>query len=388
MRGSFAIARVFGIPIRIDFSWFLMLALVVGILSLQILPAVSPGDDAAVYWALGLIGGIVFFASIVLHELGHSVVARHYGIPVVGITLFIFGGVSQLGREPSRPKIESLMAAAGPAVSLLLGALFLGARYFFLTGDSTVDWLVEWLGEINIVLGVFNLLPGFPMDGGRLLRSAIWGASGSLRVATRTAGWLGRALAYLMIAGGVLLTAVAVLASFGAPVSALTSGRFDGPWLIVIGLFLERAASQTQLQTRILDILKNFHAEEMLTTDLPIVQADATIREILYQQPFNLGQSACFVYAEGHLVGMLPRERIAHVSAERWGSVTTSDLMIAAERIRPLGADDDGAAILQRLDAEDLPALPVVEDGIVLGVVTRSILMQQVQQQTASFRPA
>jgi Zn-dependent protease len=388
LRGSFAIARVFGIPIRIDPSWFLTLSLVVGILALQILPAFSPGDNAGSYWVLGLVGGIVFFASIVLHELGHSVVARYYGIPVIGITLFIFGGVSQLGREPQRPKVESLMAAAGPAVSLLLGVLFLGIRFFLVTGDSTTGWLIEWLGQINIVLGVFNLLPGFPMDGGRLLRSAIWGASGSLRVATRAAGWLGRGLAIVMIAGGALLTAISILSSFGAPVSPVTSGTFDGPWLIVIGLFLERAAGQTQIQTRILDILKHFRADQLVSNDMPIVPAEATIREILYQQPFNLGQSACFVLADGRLVGMLPRERISRIPAERWATVKAVELMIVAERIRPLRLDDDGAAILQRLDAEDLPALPVVDDAIVMGVVTRSTLMQQVQRQAASFRPA
>lgn len=369
-----------GIPILVNPSWFLSLLLIVSLLSLQVLPDFSPGRTASVYWIVGLIGGLIFFLSVVLHELGHCVVARRYGLPVTSITLFIFGGVSQIAREPARPKVETLMAGAGPAVSVLIGACLLVVRHFLVRGDNIQGDLLTWLGAINLALAVFNLLPGFPLDGGRLFRSAIWGITGNFRLATRVAGWLGRGMAFALIALGLLMT-------LNVQIPALGSGPLDGLWLILIGMFLNSAAGQTQMQSRVLDSLRGFHAGQLLTADVPIVHQDATIRSIAYDTASFQSGAACFVSDGSRMVGLLPRERISLLPAEAWSSVTAGALMIPADRINPVRQDVDGAAILQRLDAEGLSALPVVADGAVVGLVTRAGLMQVIQRQLA-LKPA
>jgi Zn-dependent protease len=373
LRGGFAIARVLGIPIRVNPSWLASFLLVVSVLSLQ-LPVFFPGRGSTLYfWSLGLLGGVVYFASIVLHELGHSVVARRYGIPVTSITLFIFGGVSQIAREASRPGAELLMAVAGPAVSVLLGVIFLLAGVFLLPAGTPVGLLVQWLGLMNLALAVFNLLPGFPMDGGRVFRSAVWGVSGNYRLATRAAEWLSRGLSLLIIAFGL---AAALQVRF-LPI------RFDaisGVWLILVGMFLYSAAGQSQLQSKLLDVLRSYRAEQLLTSDVPAVPSEATARSVAYQLPFQQDQSAYFVFCDGRMVGLLPRNALTRLPVERWGDVPVSEVMIPAERIRPASPEEDGVSLMQRMDSEGLPALPVVKNGTVLGLVTRSALADLIRR--------
>ena len=373
MRGGFTIARILGIPIRVNPSWFASLLLVVSILSLEVLPSTFPGKDAALYWSLALAGGIVYFASIVLHELGHSVVARRYGIPVTGITLFIFGGVAQIAREASRPWVELLMAIAGPLVSLGLGCLFLAVRFFIMTADTPVSLLIEWLGLMNLVLAVFNLLPGFPMDGGRLLRSTIWGISGNYRLATRVAGWLSRGLSILIMGAGLA-------EALQLPNLPVQTDPIGGIWLILVGVFLNSAAGQAQRQARLLDVMRGYRADQLLISDVPTVSADSSVRSVVYEVPLQQDHLAYFVYSDGRLVGLLPRSALARVPAARWGDVTVADVMIAADKIRPATPEEDGASLMQRMDADGLPALPVVRDGAVIGLVTRAALTDLVRR--------
>lgn len=369
MRGTFSVGRVLGIPILVNPSWFASLFLIVGILSLQVFPGVFPRRETGLYWLLGLGGGIVFFVSIVLHELGHCLVARHYAIPVKSITLFIFGGVSQITREAPRPRAELLMAVAGPAVSLVLGGLLLALRLFVLTEETPLALLCEWLGEINVVLAAFNLLPGFPMDGGRVLRALLWGISGNFRTATRLAAWLGRGLAIMMIAAGV----VTLLSLPGWP---LSQDPIEGLWLIFVGLFLNNAAGQTQRQARLLDFLRSYRADQLMQADVPAVPAEATVRSFVFDLPNGPDEVACFVTREGRVAGLLPRDRLRQIPAAQWGTVTAADLMIPADRISPAGPEEDGATLLQRMDTQGLPGLPVVSEGAVTGLVTRAALFR------------
>jgi len=337
------------------------------VLSLEIFPSFYPGRTAGVYWSLGLLGALSFFASIVLHELGHSMVARHYGIPVKSITLFLFGGVAQIARDAPRPRAEFLMALAGPAVSVGLGVLFLGLRAFVLTGETPAGHLVEWLGLTNIVLALFNLLPGFPMDGGRLLRSTLWGISGNFRMATRVAGWLGRGMALVLVAVGTL--------SALQPSWWPLADPAGGVWLIVVGLFLNNAAGQAQVQSRLIEGLRRYRAEQIMEVDVPIVPAEATIRAIVFESPPVQGDTVYFVYRDGRLVGLLARDRLIMLPPDRWGTAVAADLMIPAERIRPVSLEEDGAVLMQRMDLEELPGLPVVSGGVVAGLVTRARLL-------------
>jgi Zn-dependent protease/CBS domain-containing protein len=365
------IGRILGIPILLNISWFASFFLVVGLLALRVFPQTYPGVGMTESWALGVAGGLAFFVSIVLHELGHCVVARRYGIPVRNITLFIFGGVSQITAEAPRASAEFLMAFAGPAVSFVLGGLFVLLAAFVVQGNGPASGLIWWLGGINLVLGVFNLLPGFPMDGGRLLRSTIWGISGNMRLATRLAAFLGRMMAFALMGAG-LITLLSV------PGWPLASDPIEGLWLIFIGLFLNRAAGQAQRQARLLNFLRSYRADQVMQADVPVVAPDTGLQAILAALPPPRLQDevACFVERDGHVVGLIPRDRLLRAPRDHWTPVTAADLMIPADQITPARPDDTAETLIQRMDAEGLPGLPVVSDGTVSGLVTRAGLFR------------
>jgi len=367
LRGTLPLGRVLGIPILVNLSWFASLFLIVSLLALRVFPEVFPSRDGATYWLLGVAGGLIFFLSVIAHELGHCMVARHYAIPVRSITLFIFGGVSQISHEAPRARAEFLMAIAGPAVSLVLGALLLALRQFVLVVDTPVALLVEWLGWTNLVLAVFNLLPGFPMDGGRLLRSTIWGISGNFRLATRLAAMLGRGMAFALIGAGLL----SLLQVPGWPLRQDPAG---GLWLIFVGLFLNRAAGQTQKQSRLLNFLRGYRADQIMDADMPMVSADVSLRSFVYDVTPGRDEVAFLVVRDGRVVGLLPRGRMDRAMAMGGIDVPAASLMIPAEGIAPARPEDDGAILLERMEAEGLPGLPVVSSGSVTGLVTRGAL--------------
>jgi Zn-dependent protease len=368
LRGSLPVGRVLGIPILINASWFASLLLIVSYLSLRAFPATFPGQGTVVYWSLGIIGGLLFFLSIILHELGHCVVARHFGIPVSSITLFIFGGVSQITREAPRAGAEFLMAIAGPAVSLVLGGILVGLSFTVLNVDSSAGQLVAALGGVNLLLAIFNLLPGFPLDGGRVLRSTIWAISGNMPLATRLAALLGRGVALLLIGVG-LLTLVRIPPFMGA------SDWTGGLWMIFVGLFLNRAAGQAQRQGKLLDFLRGHKAEEMMETNVPEVPASAALDSFM-REPAIQAQQGYFVVRDGHVIGVLSRDRLLRIPPGRWIDLTAEDVMTPADQIQPATPDEDGAALLQRMDSAELACLPVVESGNVVGLITRSAILR------------
>ena len=253
-RGGIRIVRIFGITIRVDWSWLIILALVTWNLS-RVFGRVRPDRNAALTWGLSLAAALLFFTSVLVHELAHSLVARWRGIPVDEITLFLFGGVSEIEEQPDTPGGEFLMAILGPVTSVIVGFIFLvlagmaGARVTLqgdpgaVVGDpegtlsqlTAMTTLLVWLGSINIILGVFNMVPGFPLDGGRVLRSIVWALTGSLEAATRFASIVGLVIAWAMIAAGALMV-------FGVSIPFFGSGFVSGLWLGMIGWFLHSAA--------------------------------------------------------------------------------------------------------------------------------------------------
>jgi Zn-dependent protease/predicted transcriptional regulator len=369
LRGTLPVGRVLGIPILINLSWFASLFLIVSLLSLRVFPEVFPSREMTLYWSLGLAGGLIFFLSVIAHELGHCVVARHYSIPVRSITLFIFGGVSQISHEAPRAGAEFLMAIAGPAVSFFIGVILLVLRQFVLTADTPVALLVEWLGWTNIVLAAFNMLPGFPMDGGRLLRSTIWGISGNLRLATRLAAMLGRGMAFALMGAGLL----SLLQVTGWPLRQDPTG---GLWLILVGLFLNRAAGQTQRQSRLMNYLRGYRADQIMDAEMPAVAAEAPLSSFIYNLSPGRDEVAFFVVRDGRIVGLLPRGRLDSAVATGALDMTAASLMIPAEGIAPARPEDDGAVLLERMEVEGLPGLPVVSAGSVTGLVTRGALFR------------
>jgi Zn-dependent protease len=365
LRSSVKLGSIFGVPIGLNYSWFLTFGFVVLILAVRVYPDIFPDSGARLYWPMAVISGVLFFASILTHEMAHSLIARAYGIPVKGITLFIFGGVSQITKEATRPLAEFIMAFAGPATSVLLAGMF--GLLWWLTGAGEGEPLpvvLEWLWLMNLFLGAFNLAPGFPMDGGRILRSALWGLTGNYRQATRWASRIGQLMAYTLMAVG--FAGVIRLIPWMDPVGGL--------WLIVLGIFLEGAARQSWRQVRTLEFLKTIHARDVMTTDFPTIEASASVAEVLAASSVALRAGCVFVVKDQQVVGFIQAGAIRNLSRDRWQTTPADQLMTPTARVRVIGPEEDAASILQTMEAEDLSGLPVVEEGRLLGLVSRESL--------------
>ncbi len=371
MNGNIPLLRLFGIPIKVNVSWFITLAFVTSMLALRFYPEVIPPgskyrDNEAVHWAMALASGLTFFASILLHELAHSVVARKQGIPVRGITLFIFGGVSQITAEARKPMHEFLMAIVGPLTSVGLGCLFFAAWYVSGASESQpVPLVLEWLFFMNVIVGVFNLAPGFPMDGGRVVRAVLWGISGNFYGATRWATLLGRGMGYGLMAIGAL-------AAFGA------LGFLDplsGVWFLVLGVFLESSARQSWIQTEALNTLGKYSAEEIMTRDLDTVDRRATLTMVRSRS--NRRRFLFLVSNEDdEVLGIVTEKELAAVPVDRRPLATAEDAMVKSDRAVVAAPRDDGAKLLQTMEAEDVWHLPVVAESRVIGVVSKESLLR------------
>ncbi len=255
----FNLGELFGIQFRLHFTWFIVFILVTVFL-------VYPDYSQWLYWVIGIITSLLFFASVVAHELAHSLVGRANGIPIKSITLFIFGGVAQMTREATRPGAELKMAAAGPLCSLVIGGLF-GLLWLFTPNmPQPIAVMILWLAVMNGVLAVFNLIPGFPLDGGRVFRSLLWHFTGNYSRSTRIATRVGQGIGYLFILGGI---SIIFLHPFGL-------SWFDGIWISFIGWFLENAASVSYRQIRLQEAPHGFIASETTPTEWPVVPPDTT----------------------------------------------------------------------------------------------------------------
>ncbi|MGH2585117.1 MAG: M50 family metallopeptidase [Dehalococcoidia bacterium] len=364
MRGTIQIGRVLGIPIGVHFSWFLLLSAVMGVLAIGIYPEALPEESAWVYWLLAAISGLLLFACIVLHELGHSVVARYFGIPVRSITLFVLGGVAQITRDAKRPLPELLMALAGPAVSILLGGVFMVLWWFTGQGTNAASTMWGWLWISNIGLGIFNLVPAFPMDGGRVLRASIWGVTRNFSRATRIAVWIARLFAWTLMGVGVL----AALESRFLPeeISPIT-----GVQLLLIGFFLLQYAGTSLRQTLMLDELARHPVRDVMVQGIPAVYLQTTAREML-DGPlagYGPGRDWAFVSGGDRFAGIVPRVAAERVPEDLQGTCVAADLMIPVAALQPIDPADTLADALQHFQEHEVHLLPVVDDGQVIGLI-------------------
>ena len=372
MRSSIPLITVLGIPIRLSFSWFLTLAFVVFILGDQVYPEWLPDSAASTIWLLALISGLLFFASILLHELAHSLVARAYGIPVKSITLFIFGGVAHITKEASRPFVEFVMALAGPATSIMLSGLFLFLWWVVGFGnEEPVTVMMEWLLVMNLSIALFNLAPGFPLDGGRVLRSVLWGALGDFRRATFLACWCGRLIAYALILGGA--------ATLVFNVSWL--GPLSGLWFILIGFFLEGAARQSWTQLKILEFLRTQKAGDVMSRDFRAVPKWVALQDLAQEfggSPLGL---YLLVTDNDRVVGVLGGEQLRAVPREEWRTATVSSAMKPSSQVSIVGPETDLATALQAMEGEEVRYAPVVESGHLVGLLSRDAIMRLLMAQ-------
>jgi Zn-dependent protease/CBS domain-containing protein len=369
------VGSLVGIPLYINPSWFLIFGLTVWLLAFRIFPDIVEEAPRSTHVAMAVGSAIVFFVSIVLHELAHSLVARAYDIPVRSITLFIFGGVAHITREAARPGAEILMAAAGPLTSLALGALFVGGWLLAggeLRDPGALEVTLFWLGWMNILLGVFNLLPAFPMDGGRVFRSLIWLLTSSYERSTVIAAWTGRLFAWALVALGVL-------AALGVNV-VVTAGAFGGLWLIFIGLFLEGGARQSLVQQKLVSTLGRHRVSDLMVADPPVVQSEVSVATMA-RGVLELNPRICyFVEERGALAGIVGGDQLRAVPERLWDELTAADAMVPRNRLRAAAADQTLTDALLSMEELDLLHLPVVEDGRVVGVIARERIVGVLRQ--------
>ncbi len=355
-RHHIPVARVLGIPIGIDYSWFLIFVAITWALAVTYYPAALPARPAGVYWLLGALTALALFLSVVLHELGHSVVALRNRIPVRRITLFVFGGVSQITAEPPSPGIELRVALAGPAVSFALALVFLALQR---PAAGSGPWLAltRYLAYINATLGAFNLIPGFPLDGGRVLRALVWSATQNLSRATYTAGTVGRIVGFLFILWGV--------------VQIFTGHPGSGVWIAFIGWFLESAATAEIQRQTVQRLLGGHTVAELMNRQYCAISPTTSLQELVDEHILGGGRR-CFVVSHGdQLVGLVTLHRIKAVPRERWPHTPASEIMTPAARVRRVRPGTKVWPAMVEMDRDGVNQLPVVEDGRMVGMLTR-----------------
>jgi Zn-dependent protease/CBS domain-containing protein len=354
------LGRVLGFEVRIDHSWFILFALILWSFSYMAFPAHAPGLPPAVYFAMGLAGTLLFFVSLLAHELSHSVVARTKGIPVEGITLFLFGGMAHTRMEAETPGDEFQIAAAGPimsiAIAVLLGATWmLGARFGW---PVYILAVLQYIALLNLVLAIFNLLPGFPLDGGRLFRAVVWKVTGDMTRATRVASAGGRWLAYVLIAFGLL--------------SAFAGNVLGGMWLVFIGWFLRNAAISTYQQHLLLDVLSGVPAGQAMTPNPDTVPPDASVRELMEEYFMRRRYTAYPVTRDGEPLGLVTLQRIRETPRDEWDTLRAGDIMIPFDPEIAVRTDEPMVTVLDRLRKSPARRVLVVRNGALAGIITAS----------------
>jgi Zn-dependent protease len=359
MRGSLSLGRILGIPIRLNASWFLIAILVTWTLATGYFPQENPGWTPTTYWVVGAIASLLLFASVLLHELGHSVLALREEVPVKSITLFIFGGVAQIGREPPTAGAEFRIAIAGPLTSLGLAAAF-GGLGALLADYALLATPLAYLGRINLLLALFNMIPGFPLDGGRVLRAALWHFGGSLRSATRWASRAGQAIAFLFISLGVI--------------QFLFGGWVNGLWFAFIGWYLNGAARASYQQAALRDILTTVKARNVGVEQCAPVASDLRLDRLVEERILQEGQRCFFVTGSDSAQGVVTLDDVRAVSEDQRPVLTTSHIMRPVGNILPADADDDAWSLVQRMGEEGVSEIPVADNGRLLGLITRENL--------------
>jgi Zn-dependent protease/CBS domain-containing protein len=387
-RSGFRIGSILGIDINIDWSWIFIFFLVTWNLS-SLFGRLHPDWGTELRWGTALAAALLFFSSVLAHEMAHSLMARAQGMSVGDITLFLFGGVSNIQRHPPTPVAEFLIAIVGPVTSFVLGILFLvlsGVNIgpvntaiedptTLIEGLAPITTLLLWLGPINIVVGLFNMVPGFPLDGGRLVRSIFWVLTDDLRRATRWASYMGQGVAWLMIVGGVSMM-------FGAQIPFFGTGFANGLWLAFIGWFLNNAASQSYQQLVIRDVLEGALVESMMRRNPPTVQPGCTLEDLVHDHIMGTDDHAFPVTEDARLVGLVTLDDMRKVSRDDWEQTAVRDVMTSRDRLISVSPEMEADEALSRLTEQDVRQLPVMRNGDLVGLLRRRDIIKWLQLQS------
>ena len=361
---SFSLFRVLGFEVRANVSWLFLALLITWSLAEGFFPFAYPELDKSTYWLMGLIGMLGLFASLLFHELSHSLVARAYGLPVGGITLFLFGGVAEMLSEPKTPGAEFRIAIAGPAASVLLGAAFwlLAMVLSELGAPAPVAGIASYLGFINILLAVFNMVPGFPLDGGRVLRAVLWRRSGDIRSATRWASRVGQGFGLLLVALGVA--------------SVLGGNMIGGIWWFLIGLFVNAAAglSYQQLLTRL--ALEGRKVRRYMTAEPVTVPAETPVAEFVEGYLYHHAVDLFPVVEDGRLIGCVGLRQVLDAPRNNWGQIPISSICLPCGDSNNIDADADAAQALEAMQRNGSSRLMVTDQGRLVGMLVLKDLLR------------
>ncbi|SPP63767.1 site-2 protease family protein [Nitrospira lenta] len=376
--GSWEIGRALGIPIRVHVSWFLVFFLVTSSLASGYLPANLPGLSEERYWAMGAVAALLLFGSVLLHELGHAYVALTYRIAISQITLFIFGGVAQMRAEPPHPRAEFLIAIAGPAVSVVLGVVCLGAVELAGMAGEAAGWrgllvLGSLVGFVNLQLGLFNLIPGFPLDGGRVLRAGLWAWGKDFYRATVQASWGGLVFGVLFGLAGVIVVIAALSGDLPGSMAS------DGSWIILVATFLFAAALASRRQARLRQSLAAVPVHELMVRTVVAIPPDCTVADAVNQFFVPHGYGGFPVVANGELVGLVTVMDVQAVPQTLWAWKQIGQIMRPASPGLRIEPNVPVLEAMQRMSQEGLDRLVVVQEGQVTGLVTHSAIVHYLQ---------
>jgi Zn-dependent protease/predicted transcriptional regulator len=392
MRSSLWLGRIAGITIGLHWSVLFLLFLVISNLGAATFPAWHPDWSPGLVWATAAAAAVLLLVSILVHELAHAVVGRLNGIPIGSITLFAFGGVTDIEREPPSARSEGVMALVGPLTSILIGVLATAVSGAFAGWGGVISadpaavarrmppliTLLAWIGPVNLMLGVFNLVPAFPLDGGRVLRALLWKASGDLHQATRWASWSGRAIAVALMAVGVLMAFGARFPYFGTGVGGL--------WLTLIGWFLFTAAAASYRQLIVRDLLEDVPVTRLLRRIEP-VSAELDLDALVFARLLPGIDPAVPVERDGRLAGIITLADVRRIPREGWAAHRVGEVMTPAERLHVLDAHADLYTTLTTMARTGVAQLPVIDDGSFLGLVTRADIARWVSVQAGGATP-
>jgi Zn-dependent protease/predicted transcriptional regulator len=371
------IGRILGIPIYVHASWMIIFVLITMSLAMQFTQE-HPQWSLVQHWAVGIATSLLFFASVLFHELSHSMVARIYKIRVISITLFVFGGVARIAREPAKAIQEFNIAIAGPLASLFLAAGFYSLTLFFPYAQMT-GALAARLWQTNAALALFNLLPGFPLDGGRIFRAIVWGVTKDFSRATKVAGTSGKVVAYGLIVFGAWY--------------AMRGQWTSGLWLAFIGWFLLNAAQESVAQVAIREALSGLHAADVMSHEVPTVPRNMSLEEY-GQEVARTGRRCHLVTTEDRLVGMINVHALNSVARDEWGHMSVQGVMIPREKVLWAKPEEPLLGLLERLVSADVNQMPVVSDtendgAHIIGMITRDSILRvmQARSEVGSLTP-
>ncbi len=365
MPGSFRIGSIAGIEIYVNFSWLIALVLLTVSIASGWFPRLSPGYSYTTYLLLGFIAALLLFASVLVHELAHSLVARKRGMGVKSIVLFIFGGVSNIEQEPQSPGSEFQMAFVGPLTSLIIGAVSYGLLQLVGTRPSPIAAMLLYLAWANVLLGIFNLIPGFPLDGGRVLRSIIWKVTGSGDRATRITTTVGQIIAYLFILLGIWLF--------------FAGDTLDGIWIGFIGWFLLNAAQSARTQAAIDTVFRGVTVAQVMNPNPVTVPANISLQKLVDEYFLPQGLRSALVIQGDQLAGLITLSDIRHVPREEWMQKPVGHVMVPLEKLHVIAPQQSLKEVLPLMISEDVNQLPVVQDGRLLGVVSRDAVIRSLE---------